>query len=394
MKKIILSLLFMGGWSYSQVVNDELLVMPEDLVVALQEIQQLAQQEVLSPALKVLCLHVQEHDYAVPAQTMGHGLTQALDYMKSHKDLIDGECYTKCIDALRTSICQFEQGNMPAGGFGRIRRHLHNKALDNLIVRGNVKVRDLFVCGTLNGTVNCGTGIGINGQTGISITGVQGLQGAQGATGDTGATGATGGTGITGAIGPVGILGALGAQGQTGPTGITGLTGFTGNQGPTGIPGATGATGEPGVALSYAYIYNTAAQTAVSFVNFSDNGVLLNVTHALGDSDIIVDNAGVYEITYEVMAINTNGGVGVNNNAQFFIAINGAFIEETRNGVGLGGDPNTPFQVRGQAILTLPAGAFVNIGARTGTFSVDLVTPPAGFAGSSINASILIRQIA
>lgn len=136
----------------------------------------------------------------------------------------------------------------------------------------------------------------------------------------------------------------MGAQGQTGPTGITGLTGFTGNQGPTGIPGATGATGEPGVALSYAYIYNTAAQTAVSFVNFSDNGVLLNVTHALGDSDIIVDNAGVYEITYEVMAINTNGGVGVNNNAQFFIAINGAFIEETRNGVGLGGDPIPHFK--------------------------------------------------
>ncbi|MFZ5953473.1 MAG: hypothetical protein ACOYT8_00055 [Candidatus Dependentiae bacterium] len=208
------------------------------------------------------------------------------------------------------------------------RAHKKNKIFNRLCVKNNMVIGgDLLVCNSafING-LNC-----------------QGSACAPGATGDTGATG---------------------------QTGITGLTGFTGNTGPLGAAGAPGATGEPGVALSYAYIYNTAAQTAVSFVSFNSNGILQNITHSVNDIDITVNNTGLYEITYEVIAIRTSGGVG------FFDS------------------PSTPLQIRGQGILQLNAGDIINLAARTGANNIDLVTPPAGFDADSINASILIRQIA
>lgn len=399
MKKIILIIVSLissiRAIDYGSTSMTSCVLMPPCVVECLLSLSRFESEDIMPPALYQLCSQIKEDDCVASSDLVMHGLRQALSYVQHHRNRLDSDYAIAMTKTIEEFLKELYLGKMTFGSIeAHCRKHCSNKILNNLIVRGNVKTNDLIVCGTLCGTINCG-GQGITGNTGISITGVQGAQGAQGAPGDTGATGATGATGLTGIQGPLGIQGNRGAQGPTGQTGITGLTGFTGNTGPLGAAGATGATGQPGVALSYAYIYNTVAQTAVSFVSFSNNGVLQNITHAPNDIDIIVDNAGLYEITYEVMAIQTNGGVGVNNATQFYLTINGAFIEETRNGVGFaGGNPNIPLQIRGQAILQLPAGAFVNLAARTGANSIDLVAPPAGFTTPSINASILIRQIA
>lgn len=399
MKKIFLLIILfassMHAVEYGSNALTSCVLLPAAVVEALAALSHIEAEDLMPPALYQLCSQVKDNDHVVPSDVAMHGLRQALSYVQQHRNHINGDTAHTMTRALEDFLKELYLGNTAFGPVEALSRKQHkNKVFNNLIVRGTVKTRDLIVCGTLNGALSCG-GQGTTGNTGISITGVQGAQGAQGDPGQTGFTGATGDTGLTGVQGPVGIQGARGAQGPTGQTGITGFTGFTGNTGALGAAGATGATGDQRVTLSYAYLYNTVPQTSISFVNFSNNGVLQNITHTPGDTDIIVDNAGLYEITYEIIAIRTNGGVGVDNATQFYITINGAFIEETRNGVGFSGDsPNTPLQVRGQAILNLSAGDFVNLAARTGTFSIDLVTPPAGYAAGSINASILIRQIA
>jgi hypothetical protein len=399
MKKIVitiaLALTSVQAMEHDSINVVSCVLMPSTIVESLRELSRFEGEDIMPPALHQLCAQIKEDEYVAPSDLVMHGLRQALSYMQYHRTQLKGDAATAMNKAIEDFLKELYMGNTAFGPIElQSRKHHRHKVFNNLIVRGNVKTQDLIVCGTLNGTISCG-GQGTTGNTGISITGVQGAQGAQGAQGDTGFTGATGDTGLTGIQGPVGIQGNRGVQGPTGQTGATGLTGFTGNTGPSGAAGATGATGDQGVTLSYAYIYNTAPQASVSFVSFSNNGVLQNVTHTPGDTDIIVNNAGLYEITYEVIAIRTNGGVGVDNATQFYITINGAFIEETRNGVGFSGDsPNTPLQVRGQAILNLSAGDFVNLATRTGTFNIDLVTAPAGYLADSINASILIRQIA
>jgi hypothetical protein len=84
---------------------------------------------------------------------------------------------------------------------------------------------------------------GIQGTTGLGVTGLRGVTGVQGSAGLVGATGAQGvaGLGVTGLSGATGVQGLPGAQGATGVgLGVTGLSGATGVQ---GVPGAQGATG-------------------------------------------------------------------------------------------------------------------------------------------------------
>jgi hypothetical protein len=280
---------------------------------------------------------------------------------------------------------------------------LKNKTLDCLIVKGNVLANNLIVCGTICGSIaNCdprGTVTGLTGATGL--TGNPGQQSdAQGATGFTGATGPQGTTGITGITGTQGAVGALGLAGVTGPDGVTGLTGFTGAQGAPGLPGATGNTGSTFITRAFGYIYKntpTNAQWGQDIV-YSNNGPLLNITHAVFTTPIAFSEAGVYEINYSVTGITAaSGSVPINPCVQVALQLNGSSVEGGQYGAGLSNEsPTLRRQVNGQTIIQLAANDQLSLEIHIffnspNNFLNQINPSPNVFA---TNASFTIRKLA
>ena len=156
---------------------------------------------------------------------------------------------------------------------------------------------------------------GYSGPTGppgsAASTGATGYSGPTGATGFTGYTGYTGYTGVTGYTGPPGSAASTGATGYTGFTGTTGYTGpagsaaatgatgYTGYSGPTGytgpqgIIGPTGYTGPPGQAGTT----NTSASYTQPAVNGTVGINVLNGAAVAGNSVIVVNGGGYYQVT-------------------------------------------------------------------------------------------------
>jgi hypothetical protein len=214
-------------------------------------------------------------------------------------------------------------------------------------------------------------------------TGATGPTGAAGPTGATGATGAgvtgpTGSTGATGATGPTGNIGVTGASGPTGATGALGATGSTGATGPTGPTGATGASG---AGLStYGYVFSTNAQVVPleTDVTFESNGVMNGIIHAAGTSQIIVVNAGTYEIEFALAGVEPN---------QFAFFINGAPATGAVFGSGAGTQQNT-----GSVIVNVAAGDIITLRNHTSAAAVTLQTL-AGGTQANVNASISIKKL-
>jgi len=154
--------------------------------------------------------------------------------------------------------------------------------------------------------------------------GPQGPQGDQGVPGATGPDGATGPKGDQGPIGPQGeqgFQGPAGAQGVQGPQGAPGPTGPQGNTGGAGAAGATGATGATGAAGATGATGTTGptgASPQVSFARITNSTeVDITLTSAYtpitgldaeisvgdircDDTQILLEPAGYYEITYDV----------------------------------------------------------------------------------------------
>ena len=219
--------------------------------------------------------------------------------------------------------------------------------------------------GATGATGSTGTGTGSTG-----VTGVTGATGATGATGPTGENGTSGATGATGVTGP--------GTGATGPTGVAGATGDAGVTGPTGADGATGGTGTlPSV---FGYIYNLGAQVVPleTDILFDSNGILSNVAHAIGTSQVVILVDGFYFVSFTVSSVEPN---------QFTIFQNGAPVPGSTFGSGAGTQENA-----GNVIFHASVGDVITIRNHTSAAEVTLQTLAGGTQVNS-NASISIFLI-
>lgn len=210
---------------------------------------------------------------------------------------------------------------------------------------------------------------------------VVGPTGATGPTGPTGPTGATGATGATGPTGPAGVTGATGPTGAVGATGATGPAGATGATGPMGAVGATGPTG-PGAPETFAYIYNTGEVPDIpvdGVVPFSNNGLIVGgIVHPPGSPDIIIEETGVYEITFMVQADRVN---------QFAIFLDGNLVPGSIYSVGAANIQNT-----GTVIVEIEAPVLLNI-RNFSSFSPVALQTEIGGTRDQVNAALVIRRL-
>ncbi len=210
---------------------------------------------------------------------------------------------------------------------------------------------------------------------------IVGPTGATGPTGPTGPTGATGATGATGPTGPAGVTGATGPTGAVGATGATGPAGATGATGPMGAVGATGPTG-PGAPETFAYIYNTGEVPDIpvdGVVPFSNNGLIVGgIVHPPGSPDIIIEETGVYEITFMVQADRVN---------QFAIFLDGNLVPGSIYSVGAANIQNT-----GTVIVEIEAPVLLNI-RNFSSFSPVALQTEIGGTRDQVNAALVIRRL-
>ena len=113
------------------------------------------------------------------------------------------------------------------------------------------------------------------------------------------------------------------------------------------------ASGE-GVSNGYGYVYALTPQSVAAYtlidtgqVLFDANGPLSGVTHTPASADIVITNAGTYEISFGVSGSEPN---------QFAIFVNDVPQQSTVGGSGAGTQQNNI-----SAIVTVPAGAVINL---------------------------------
>jgi hypothetical protein len=115
-------------------------------------------------------------------------------------------------------------------------------------------------------------------------------------------------------------------------------------------------------------------------ITFDSNGPLTSaVTHSPGDSQLILVNAGVYEVTFSVSG---------NEPSQMAIFLNGSAVAGGVYGSGAGTQQNN-----GQAILVAGAGDAVTVRSYSSAAGVTLQTL-AGGTRTNTNASVVIKKLA
>jgi len=183
---------------------------------------------------------------------------------------------------------------------------------------------------------------------------------------------------------PIDVVGPSGPTGPTGATGPAGPTGATGPAGPSGPTGPTGATGPAGAGFpaTYAYIYNAVEVLNLApeeNVPFSNNGLIIgNIEHAPGNTDILINESGDYEITFMVMANRVN---------QFALFLNNELVPGSVYGVGGANIQNT-----GRVIVSIAAPAVLNVRNHSSFNTVDLEEEVGGTL-NQVNASVRIIRL-
>lgn len=137
---------------------------------------------------------------------------------------------------------------------------------------------------------------------------------------------------------------------------------------------------------SYGYAYALTPQTVASYtalgtgeVLFDAVGPSVGVSTTLGQSDIVVANAGTYLVTFQV------SGTGPN---QFAIFVNDVPQQSTVGGSGAGTQQNSI-----SSILTLPAGAVINLVNYVTGSGVALASTVGG-TQPNVTANVTISQLA
>jgi hypothetical protein len=133
--------------------------------------------------------------------------------------------------------------------------------------------------------------------------------------------------GPEGPLGPQGPQGPQGLQGLEGPQGPEGPQGSEGPQGPEGPQGQVGLQGERGESgvLGYGSLNGFSIHPMISGGNvlFDEAGPEMN-TVTIGDTQILVLNSGVYEISAHIFLEGQLGSTGV-----FSLERNGVSIKST-----------------------------------------------------------------
>jgi BclA C-terminal domain len=169
------------------------------------------------------------------------------------------------------------------------------------------------------------------------------------------------------------VLASSGPMGATGPAGAASTV-----AGPADPTGAAGAIGN--VASALGYVYNLSAQTVPveHDVNFGSIGSLSGIIHPADANYIIAIEAGVYSVTFSVIAAQAS---------QFTLVYDGIPVAGTTYGSGLG-----TAQYTGQAILALNAGDLVGLRNHSSAAAVTLPSLTGG-TQVNVNASMLIVRL-
>jgi hypothetical protein len=168
--------------------------------------------------------------------------------------------------------------------------------------------------------------------------------------------------------------------GPAGIQGVPGVPGPAGIQGPQGPQGVAGPAGPSGGVSAFAYIYNIGAQVVPieAAVAFDANGILLGISHAPGQAEMVVDSAGTYQISFALSAVEPN---------QFGLFVNGAPIAGGVYGSGSGTQQNN-----GQVMVSLAAGDVITLVNHTSAAAVTLQFL-AGGVQANVNAAVHILKL-
>ena len=113
---------------------------------------------------------------------------------------------------------------------------------------------------------------------------------------------------------------------------------------------------------------------------FSNNGVIMGaITHTPGSTDIVINESGLYEITFMVQGNRVN---------QFALFINGNPVPESIYSVGAANIQNT-----GRVIISITAPATLTIRNHTSFNSIGLEALIGG-TQNQVNASVRIIRLA
>jgi hypothetical protein len=175
-----------------------------------------------------------------------------------------------------------------------------------------------------------------------------------------------------------------------GPTGPTGPQGETGPQGPQGDPGAAGGFG------SYGSWYDTGDQ----IVNTVSVGqpVLIRQTDIVdgfsrsGNSRIVAQNAGVYNLAFSLQLHNRGGG-GNGATAEIWLVKNGQAVPDSNTRVGV--NTNSPYIVAAWNFFKeLAIGDYLEIYWATDNLNIVLENNTGSMGGPAIPSTIVtINQV-
>ncbi|TCP69437.1 BclA C-terminal domain-containing protein [Baia soyae] len=143
---------------------------------------------------------------------------------------------------------------------------------------------------------------------------------------------------------------------------------------------------------AYGQVYNLSTGIALSIpaggnVPFSNNGVLNNVTHTAGSADIILPQAGQYEVNFQVSAVGALLGLL----ASFAITVNGIVVPQSTFAINLTGILGLAAQISGSVIIDVPANATITLRNVSGVAIPLLETLIVGAPYS--NASMTLKRL-
>lgn len=156
------------------------------------------------------------------------------------------------------------------------------------------------------------------------------VEGPAGPEGPTGATGLPGPTGPQGVRGPTGATGATGPQGDPGPPGPTGATGPQGDPGPVGPMGPAGGFGAYGSFLDVQTQTNTSPGNPVPILLRTTD--LSSGVSMVDDTQITVDDTGVYNIAFSAQITKTDAGT---DTVYIWIRVNGDDLPDSNTALVL-----------------------------------------------------------
>ncbi|SDY38858.1 hypothetical protein [Thermoactinomyces sp. DSM 45892] len=151
---------------------------------------------------------------------------------------------------------------------------------------------------------------------------------------------------------------------------------------------------ENGGGLSaYGQIYNLSNGIALTIpaggnVPFSNNGVLNNITHTAGSTNITLPQAGQYEINFQVSVIGALLGLL----AAFAVTVNGTVVPQSTFAINLTGILGLAAQVSGSVIIDVPANATITLRNVSGV-PVPLLETLIGATTPLSNASMTIKRL-